>query len=507
MSNDLQSLLEEVPSRPNYNPTQTAIAEATGSGLTSVVNVLKQFASMPPSTGIIANPVRYKGALDCSGASVLTDVRSFTIRGILFEEDIVTGAADTIRVIFAGLFGRLPRSPEEAGLLGDLIHESFYSILQNRYAIRDLAGLMKASPAVPPELAIQHRSCLRKSRDMRPAYAAGINTRRTSADILKEMIQVHMENVAVGACSGWIRTILKKQPNISETDLQAQTSTFLKKLQDSGADPFSASFSLLLGRSTTEEEARILGRMGTIQVHHGSAGSNMVARYLGTLHTKSVSDLFTASQMALDSARHFGAITDMSEFVEILLPMSPASRDQSIRQRILQGNLPTFGHPEIAAAGRANRVEMDPRPALYLAPLFRAIDSGAVRITPQCRERLQIAQRIYQLALVEGVEKPGKEGAGTLRLAPNTDFGAWCVQESLAIAEPDRTLMSYAYRGFGWMMDVREQLQDKIIRPVIPPDPSIIPGQATDTTITDMIASVHQRLAGGFAFDGAHKSS
>ena len=507
MSKDLQSLLAEVPPKPNYNPTQTAINEAANSGLTGVVTVLKQFTSMPPSTGIIANPVRYKGTLDCNGTPVLTDVRSFTIRGILFEEDVVTGAADTIRVIFTGLFGREPQDAGEAKLLGDLISESFFSVAQSRYAIRDLATLMKASPTVPPELAIQHRSCLRKSRDLRPGYASGVNTRRPPADVLKEMIQVHVENIAIGACSAWMRMVLKKQPNISEGDLQKQTAEFLTSIRDTGMDPFRASFSLLLGRTATEEEVRILGRMGTIQVHHGSAGSNMVARYLSTLHTKSVSDLFTASQMALDSARHFGAITDMSEFVEILLPLSAADRDEAIRQRILQGGLPTFGHPEIAAAGRANRVEMDPRPALYLAPLFRAIDSGSISISAECKNRLQIAQRIYQLALVEGVEKPGKESAGRLRLAPNTDFGAWCVQEALGVAEPDRTLMSYAYRGFGWMMDVREQLQEKIIRPVIPPDPAIIPGPAADTTITDMISNVHKRLAQGFAFGVAQESS
>jgi hypothetical protein len=507
MSNDLQSLLAEVPQKPNFNPTQSAISEATGSGLTGIVGVLKQFSSMPSSTGIIANPVRYKGTLDCDATPVLTDVRSFTIRGILFEEDIVTGAADTLRVIFVGLFGRVPQSTDEAKLLGDLISESFFSVAQSRYAIRDLAVLMKASPTVPPELAIQHRSCLRKSRDLRPGYASGVNTRRSSADVLKEMIQVHMENVAIGACSAWMRTVLKKQPNISESDLHTQATAYLTSLRDAGTDPFRASFSLLLGRTVTDEEVRILGRMGTIQVHHGSAGSNMVARYLATLHTKSVSDLFMASQMALDSARHFGAITDMSEFVEILLPLSVPDRDQAIKQRILQGGLPTFGHPEIAAAGRANRVEMDPRPALYLAPLFRAIDAGSIRISAECRKRLEIAQRIYQLALVEGVEKPGKESAGKLRLAPNTDFGAWCVQEALGVAEPDRTLMSYAYRGFGWMMDVREQLQEKIIRPVIPPDPAIVPEPAGDTTITDTISNVHKRLANGFAFGAAKESS
>src|ERR1044072_3276856 len=105
---------------------------------------------------------------------------------------------------------------------------------------------------------------------------------------------------------------------------------------------------------------------------------------------------------------------------------------------------------------------------------------------------------MYQIAFVEGIEKPGR--SGRLRIAPNTDFGAWIVQEVLGIDEVERTFLSYVFRGFGWMMDVREQLQQPIIRPVIPPDPAIIPKGEDDGVIPSVIASVHDRLAAGHAF-------
>jgi citrate synthase len=228
----------------------------------------------------------------------------------------------------------------------------------------------------------------------------------------------------------------------------------------------------------------------------------MVARYLATLHTRSISDLFTASQMALDCGRHFGAISDMTDFVRDLERTPESERDNVIRGRILKGNLPTFGHPEIAAAGRENHLEMDPRPALYLAPLFEAIDKGTVVVSPRTLKRAQLLERIYQIALVEGVEKAA--GSGRLRLTPNTDFGAWLVQEALGIEEPDRTLLSYAYRGFGWMMDVREQLQQPIIRPVIPPDPALLERNPVHSIVPAVISAVHNRLVAGNAFAAMH---
>src|SRR5207249_1083945 len=178
--------------------------------------------------------------------------------------------------------------------------------------------------------------------------------------------------------------------------------------------------------------------------------------------------------------------------------LSPDRQDELIRQRAIQGNLPVFGHPEIAAAGRSNHIELDPRPALYLAPLFEAIDGGRVEVSEGRMKRVAIVQRMYQIAFVEGIEKPNR--TGRLRVTPNTDFGTWIVAEVLGIDERDRTLLSYVFRGFGWMMDVREQLQQPIIRPVIPPDPHIVPSAADEGVIPEIIGAVHNRLCEPNAF-------
>jgi hypothetical protein len=44
------------------------------------------------------------------------------------------------------------------------------------------------------------------------------------------------------------------------------------------------------------------------------------------------------------------------------------------------------------------------------------------------------------------------------------------------------------------MMDAREQLQQKMIRPVIAPDPQIVPKPNDDATIPTLVARVHRRL-------------
>jgi len=112
-----------------------------------------------------------------------------------------------------------------------------------------------------------------------------------------------------------------------------------------------------------------------------------------------------------------------------------------------------------------------------------------------------IAQRMYQIAFVEGIEKPGRRGR--LRIASDTDFGSWIVQDVLRIDEMDRTFLSYVFRGFGWMMDVREQLQQPIIRPVIPPDPGIVPASVREGIIPNVVVSVHNRLCVPNAFAAA----
>jgi citrate synthase len=472
MDSKLLAIFSEVPPKPDYNPVRKAIESSKDRP--DVAAALKLFSSMPPSTAVLANPVRHHQQVAAGNATLELEIRSFTIRGRLFEEDIVSGKADATRVIFVGLFGRFPTEQEAALFRGYLSRSLALGIQRCFEKTREF---MKTFPNASPDIAVQHWASFRKAlRKVGP-----INTSRPPGELLAEMIEIHMENVAVAGLASALRADSMAAPPAGEI-----------------SDPFHWFFSMLLRHAANPDEARILGQLGAIQVHHGSAGSSMVARYLATLHTRSVSDLFTAAQMTLDCGRHFGAISDMTDFVGDLEQTPESERDNVIRSRILKGNLPTFGHPEIAAAGRDNHLEMDPRPALYLAPLFEAIDKGTVTVNPKTLGRARLLERIYQIALIEGVEKA--TGAGRLRLTPNTDFGAWLVQEILGIEEPDRTLLSYAYRGFGWMMDVREQLQQPIIRPVIPPDPAIMESKPVNSIVPAIISSVHNRLVAGNAF-------
>lgn len=487
MPKRLPAFLSELPAPPQYNPVRDALSETKDPKASAA---LQLFASMPPSTGVLANPVRYHEAVTCGDESVELSIRSFAIRGCLFEEDIVSGAADASRTIFVGLFGRFP-GDEELGIFSRWLSDSLRDATDR--VLPAVARFMKSFPEASTHVAMQYVAAVRKAE----SGAQGVRS-RPPADLLRDMVSRHLESAIAGACSSYIRELLNRKPQSSPAILARQTKSFLEL--SSTDDPFSSLFSLLLRRAVGPTETRILQTLGTIQVHHGSAGSNMVARYLASLHTKAVSDIFTAGQMTLDSARHFGAITDMTEFVGQLERKSPPVQDQLIHERTLAGNLPTFGHPEISAAGRNNRIEFDPRPTIYLNPLFEAIDSGQLKVSKKQLQRISIVQRMYQLAFVEGLEKPGR--SGRLRIAPNTDFGAWIVQESLGIAPSDRTFLSYLFRGFGWMMDVREQLQQPIIRPVIPPDPGIVPAQAIEGLIKNIVRSVHDRLSGSNAFAG-----
>src|SRR4030095_11714649 len=129
-----------------------------------------------------------------------------------------------------------------------------------------------------------------------------------------------------------------QRARISASRLLQQTRRFLESTK--ALDPFSTVFSLLLRRRVNAIEEQILKTLGTIQIHHGSAGSNMVTRSLASLHTRSISDIFTAGQMTLDCARHFGAINDMTDFIAELDHEPPGRQDQIIRQRAVSGNLP-----------------------------------------------------------------------------------------------------------------------------------------------------------------------
>lgn len=484
------NIFSVVPPAPEHNPVKQAMTRAEELGEKSVAATLGYFASMPSSTGIIANPVLHHTPVDCNGTTITLDIRSFTIRGNVAESDIVNDKIGPYEVIFAGLFGETGSSETFA----DFVNRKFFDRL-NQTAIDEVAAFVKKFPGLGPEVAMHHFLILSKAKQGRiEGQDRGLHDERDAKSLLFEMITVHMENVAIGGISAYMNSLLLKNPQFTEADLATSTMQFVKDEVERKSNAFQVSYSLILGHHANGHERLILERMGTIQIHHGSAGSNMVARYMATLHTFSVEDFLIASHMALDGARHFGAIHDMSDFVQELESLDPAQREERIREKMLTGGLPTFGHPEISAAGRGNQVQQDPRPAIYIAPVFKAIDAGQLDLTERRQERLSIARLIYLTAFVNGVLKPGREDSPPLRLTANTDFGAWCVQEALGIEEADRTLLTYIFRGFGWMMDAREQLQQKMIRPVIAPDPKIVPKSSDDPTIPDLVARVHRRL-------------
>jgi hypothetical protein len=503
----IRRMLSELPAASPYAPTAEALKRANELGEKSIAATLQRFLSMPQSTMILANPSLYQLPVDCHGAQVKLDIRSFSIRGIVAEHEIVRGSISPVEVIFAGLFGRRPRraapagSPasgiDEAAVLACLIDRAFHRAAAR--LVGPVTELVSRYPGLGPEVAVQYFSPLRKAgRKLRGLADRGLNDERRPGTLLAEMITTHMENVALGGISMYANSRLAMRPELTAVDLARETAGFIaaeRRPSGGGRSAFEISYGLLLGRSPSAVECRILEQMGAIQIHHGSAGSNMVARYLATLHAGSVSDFFVASQMVMDSARHFGAIHDMTAFIKRLEPLDPAARDAEIRHGVLGGGLPTFGHPEITAAGRSGEVEQDPRPAIYVTPLFAALDRGDLALSARQQERLGIIQRIYQIAFVTGVVK--KEGQEPLRLTPNTDFGAWSVQEALGIRDPDRTFLTYIFRGFGWTMDAREQLLQKIIRPVIAPDPQIVPKAAEDHTIPELVGRFHERLTAG----------
>ena len=510
----MRQMFSELPETSIYSPVTEALQTAGRLAEQDIANVLKAFSTMPQATKVFANPVLHRAKVDCDGADITLDIRSFGIRGVIQESEIVASGPAPAYVIFVGLFGRRPEKDQngfdQEGVLRELINRKFYQIRRViredisgcQTLIEQIANFVQTFPELGPELAIQHFSTLRKAnRAKNRIPERGLNDERREGRLLFQMIGTHMENVAVGAISAYMRGLLDGNATLTSEQLVYQTDALISEEESAGKTAFQTCYSLLLGRRANEVENKAMERMGIIQTHHGSAGSNMVARYMATLHTPSVSDFLTAAHMNLDGDRHFGAIHDMTHFINALEQLAPERREAAIRNEVLGGGIPTFGHPEIAAAGRVDEIQQDPRPAIYIEPILDAIDSGDLTLDDKQKQRLGMIQRIYQIAFVEGVIKPGRENDPPLRLTPNTDFGGWAVQEALGIHELDRTLLTYIFRGFGWMMDVREQLQDRhIIRPVIPPDPQIIPTDSSDSTIPDIVVSTHNRLVQEEAF-------
>ena len=146
---------------------------------------------------------------------------------------------------------------------------------------------------------------------------------------------------AVSAAASYMRGLLARASRSTEKDLVKRTLKFIDPI--GFVRSLSSRFFSFISGAQNEDEARILGQLGAIQVHHGSAGSNMVVRYFATLHTRSISDLFTASQMALDCAGVFAR----SRHDRFLVPVNSSAHRRQTRRRDtrprLSRKLPTFG--------------------------------------------------------------------------------------------------------------------------------------------------------------------
>src|SRR5215204_2528806 len=293
-----------VPPPPDYNPVKQAVARAEELGEKSIGTTLGYFATMPASTGIIANPVLHHTPVDCNGTTITLDIRSFTIRGTVPESNIVRGDVGPMDVIFTGLFGETGPSDD----LGAFIDQKFFESLgikagsgsREEPLIEEVAAFVAKFPGLGPEVAMHHFLILSKARQGRQETEdRGVHDDRDPESLLVEMIAVHMENVAVGGVSAYMNCLLRNNPQTTQNDLVASTRQFVEDEAKEKRNAFQVCYSLILGHHANEHERSILERMGTIQIHHGSAGSSMIARYMATLHTFSVADFFIASHMAL----------------------------------------------------------------------------------------------------------------------------------------------------------------------------------------------------------------
>src|SRR5215217_3306381 len=129
-----------VPQAPEHNPVKQAAARAEELGEKQIATTLGYFATMPASTGIIANPVLHHTPVDCNGTQITLDIRSFTIRGTVHESDIVRGKIGPMEVIYTGLFAEKGATQNVAAFIDQKFFESVGS------AIDEIAAFVRKYP-------------------------------------------------------------------------------------------------------------------------------------------------------------------------------------------------------------------------------------------------------------------------------------------------------------------------------------------------------------------------
>ncbi|HSL84355.1 MAG TPA: hypothetical protein VLF66_16395, partial [Thermoanaerobaculia bacterium] len=163
----LRRLLSEVPPVSDYTPTSDALARARELGEKEVAAALKRFLSMPQSTMTLANPSLYTTKVRCDGDEVTLGIRSYSIRGVLQEDEIVRGDVSAPGLIFAGLFGRRPgtvgEGVEEEGVMAALLERRFFRPLglgRPGGLVRRVSEVVHRYPGSVPAVYIQYFGAL-----------------------------------------------------------------------------------------------------------------------------------------------------------------------------------------------------------------------------------------------------------------------------------------------------------------------------------------------------------
>ena len=131
----IRKMLSELPAASDYAPVAEAIGRSTELGEMEIANSLSGLVSMPQSTMVFANPVSHTAKVDCNGTNIELKIRSFSIRGLVGESEIVAGNIRPSHLIFVGLFGRLPQRTsliDEESLFQSLIDKKFYQIMEGK---------------------------------------------------------------------------------------------------------------------------------------------------------------------------------------------------------------------------------------------------------------------------------------------------------------------------------------------------------------------------------------
>jgi hypothetical protein len=209
------AFMSELPEAPQYQPSATRYPDDRRESIRCPATVREhaRFDRNPGKSREISRHGSMQRRTDRGQHSIVRNP------GCLFEEDIVTGSADTFRTVFVGLFGRFPHV-DELRAFSRLLSNAFDRASEK--ILPDLAKFMKTFPDATADIAMQYMAAIRKASSKSPEVRS-----RPPADLLRDLINVHMENCVAGACSSYMRGLLSHRPGPGTGALLRQTRRFL----------------------------------------------------------------------------------------------------------------------------------------------------------------------------------------------------------------------------------------------------------------------------------------